>query len=145
LPTKNQDKSGARLTDKGAGLVRKALGGAKRGAQKIPGPSTNPATNLLVADLAMRASSRLFRRTMEKGLLRLKFPPEKAHEIVEGRSMAQTLIAAGIARVATRSIPGALLVTGGIVAKSILDRSLSRRESSRRGTKDLEEQAENAD
>jgi hypothetical protein len=125
--------------------VRKALGGTKKRLNKVPGPSTNPATNILIADLSMRAASRLFRRTMEKGLLRLKFPPEKAHEIIEGRSLGQSLIIAGLARVATRSVPGALLVTGGLIAKSILDRSLSRRESVRRGTRELEEQAENAD
>ena len=145
MPKKTKDKAGAQLTHKGAGVVRKALGGAKRGVQKVPGPSTNPATNLLVADIGMRMASRLFRRTVEKGLVQLKFPPEKASEVIEGRSLGQTLISAGLARVATRSIPGALLVTGGIIAKSILDRSLSRRESNRRGTHELEKQADNAD
>jgi len=145
MPKKTKDKAGARLTKSGSGLVRKALGGTKEGLKRVPGPSTNPATNLIVADLGMRVASRLFRRTVEKGLLRLKFPPEKAHEVIEGRSLGQTLIMAGIARVATRSVPGALLVTGGIVAKSILDRSLTRRESSRRGTRELEKQADNAD
>jgi hypothetical protein len=145
MPRKAKDKAPARLTSKGAGVVRKALGGAKRGASKVPGPSTNPATNLLVADIGIRVASLLFRRTVEKGMLQLKFPPEKAHEVIEGRSLGQTLISAGLARVATRSIPGALLVTGGIVAKSILDRSLSRRQSERKGTRDLEKQADNAD
>lgn len=144
MPKKNKNKAGAQLTHKGAGAVRKALAGAKRGA-KVPGPSTNPATNLLVADIGIRVASRLFRRTVEKGLLRLKFPPEKASEVVEGRSLGQTLFSAGLARVATRSVPGALLVTGGIIAKSIVDRSLSRRESNRRGTRELEKQADNAD
>jgi len=145
MPKKTKDKAGAQLTRTGAGVVRKALGGAKRGVKKVPGPSTNPATNLLVADIGIRIASRLFRRTVEKGLLQLKFPPEKAHEVIEGRSLGQTLITAGIARVATRSIPGALLVTGGIIAKSIFDRSLSRRQSERKGTRDLEKQADNAD
>lgn len=145
MPRKAKDKAGARLTSKGGGVVRKALGGAKRGVKKVPGPSTNPATNLLVADIGLRVASRLFRRTVEKGLVQLKFPPEKASEVIEGRSLGQTLISAGLARVATRSIPGALLVTGGIIAKSILDRSLSRRESNRRGTRELEKQADNAD
>jgi hypothetical protein len=145
MPKKDKDKAGAQLTHRGAGAVRKALGGAKRRLNDVPGPSSNPATNLLIADIGMRAASRLFRRTMEKGLLRLNFPPEKAHEAIEGRTLGQTLILAGLARVATRSVPGALLVTGGLIAKSILDRSLSRRESARRGTRELEEQAENAD
>ena len=145
MPKKAKDKAGAQLTNKGAGVFRKALGGAKRRVKKVPGPSTNPATNLLVADIGIRVASRLFRRTVEKGLLQLKFPPEKAHEVIEGRSLGQTLFTAGLARMATRSIPGALLVTGGIVAKSILDRSLSRRQSDREGTRELEKQADNAD
>jgi hypothetical protein len=145
MPKKSTDKAGARLTSKGGKVVRKALGGSRRGAGKVPGPSTNPATNLLVADIGIRVASRLFRRTVEKGLLQLKFPPDKASEVVEGRSLAQTMVSAGLARVATRSIPGALLVTGGIIAKSILDRSLSRRQSERKGTRELEKQADNAD
>ena len=145
MPRKAKDKAPAQLTSKGAGVVRKALGGAKRGVKKVPGPSTNPATNLLVADIGIRVASLLFRRTVEKGMLQLKFPPEKASEVIEGRSLSQTLVSAGIARVATRSIPGALLVTGGIIAKSILDRSLSRRQSERKGTRELEKQADNAD
>ena len=145
MPKKDKDKAGAQLTRRGAGAVRKALGGTKKRLSNVPGPSSNPATNLLIADIGMRAISRLARRTLEKGLLQLKFPPEKAHEAIEGRSLGQTLITAGLARLATRSVPGALLVTGGLIAKSILDRSLSRRESARRGARELEEQAENAD
>lgn len=145
MPKKDKDKGGAQLTHRGAGAVRKALGGAKKGLKDVPGPSSNPATNLLVADIGMRAASRLFRRTMEKGLLQLKFSPEKANEVIEGRSLGQTLITVGLARLATKSVPGALLVTGGLIAKSILDRSLSRRQSERRGERELEEQAENAD
>ena len=145
MPKKDKDKPGARLTHRGAGAVRKALGGRRKGSTTVPGPSTNPATNILIADVGLRAGNLLLRRTMEKGLLRLRYPPEKAHEMIEGRTLGQTLITAGLARLATRSIPGALLVTGGLIAKTILDRSLSRRESERRGDRQLEEQADNAD
>lgn len=145
MPKKVKDGAGAEQTHRGADVVRKALGRRKRQLKDLPGPSLNPATNLLVADIGMRAASRFLRRTMEKGLLQLKFSPGKAHEVVEGRSLGQRMISAGLAHVATRSVPGALLVTGGIIAKSILDRSLSRRESARRGERELEEQAENAD
>jgi len=125
--------------------VRRALVRTRGGLGKVPGPSTNPATNLLIADIAIRGASRLFRRTVEIGLLRAKFPPEKARDIVEGRTLGQTLVSAGIARVATRSLPGALLVAGGLFAKAVFDRSLSRRESSRRGEQALDNQADNAD
>ena len=144
MPKKAKDKAGAQLTKKGAGVVRKALGGAKRGAQKVPGPSTNPATNLLAADIAMRSAMRLFRRTVEKGLLRARFDPGTASDIVEGRSLGQTLVSAAAARMATRSVPGALLIGGGMLAKTLVDRSLSRRKSVRKGDRELEEQAKDA-
>jgi len=121
--------------------ARRALARTRDGIGRVPGPSTNPATNLLIADIAMRAATRLFRRSVERGLLRAKFPPETAHDIVEGRTYGRSLVSDAMARVATRSVPGALLVAGGLVAKSILDRSLSRRKSRRRGERALEEQA----
>ena len=124
---------------------KKSDNGAADHPREVPGPSTNPATNLLIASVGLRMASQFARRSMEKGLLRMRFQPETAHQIVAGRSMGQTLITATLARIATRSIPGALLVTGGLLAKSILDRSLSRRESERKGERELEEQAENAD
>ena len=135
----------AKLTDRGGRAARKALGKAGKGSKKsIPGPSTNPATNLLAADIAMRSAMRLFRRTVEKGLLRARFDPGTASDIVEGRSLGQTLVSAAAARMATRSVPGALLIGGGILAKTLVDRSLSRRKSVRKGDRELEEQAKDA-
>ena len=45
---------------------------------------------------------------------------------------------------ATRSVPGFLLVTGGLLAKTLIDRSLRPREARHRGDRQLAEQAENA-
>ncbi|MXO58206.1 hypothetical protein GRI89_01425 [Altererythrobacter salegens] len=139
MPRRSRD----RVSNKGT--VSKALGGARKAIAKVPGPSTNAATNLLIADIAMRASSRLFRKTMEKGLLRLKFPAEQAHDIVEGKTMGHTLMTAAVARIATRSVPGALAVAGVLFGKAVIDRSMGRRKSSRRGMRRLNKQAENAD
>jgi hypothetical protein len=55
------------------------------------------------------------------------------------------MAATGAARMATRSVPGFLLVTGGLLAKSLLDRSMGRRESVRRGEQHFAKQAENAE
>jgi hypothetical protein len=55
-----------------------------------------------------------------------------------------TLISSAAARMATRSVPGALLVGGGMLGKALLDRSMSRRKSVRKGDKALAEQAEKA-
>ncbi|MEO0062049.1 MAG: hypothetical protein RLZZ08_609 [Pseudomonadota bacterium] len=117
---------------------------AGRKARNVPGPSTNPATNLLIADVALRSSAMLLGRVAEKGLLRARFDPEKVHDIVAGRSMGSTLVTTAVARMATRSIPGFLLVTGGLLAKSVVDRSLNRRKSRRKGDRKLLRQAENA-
>jgi hypothetical protein len=112
---------------------------------KVPGPSSNPATNLLIIDVAMRGASMMFWRGMEKALLRTRYNREKASDIVKGRSMIQSAAATGAARVASRSVPGFLLVGGGLLAKAIFDRSLKRRDSVRRGEKQLAEQAQRAD
>lgn len=93
---------------------------------KLPGPSTNPATNLIIADIALRAIGRLARNSLHKGVLRTRYDRELASEIVENRSIATTLVIYGITKVATRSVPGALLVSAGLIAKTVFDRSQSR-------------------
>jgi len=111
----------------------------------VPGPSTNPATNLLIMDIAMQGASLLIARGIEKAALRLRYKPGKADQIVEGRSVVATLAATGAARMATRSVPGFLLVTGGLLAKSLIDRSLRPRDARRRGDKQLAAQAARTD
>jgi len=124
--------------------ARKARTRTKRALAKVPGPSNNPATNLLIMDIAMRGASMIAGRAMEKALLSARYSGEKAADIVKGRSMVQSMAATGAARMATRSVPGFLLVTGGLLAKAILDRTLSRREAVRRGEEAFAEQAANA-
>ena len=125
--------------------ARSAAARTKGTLAKIPGPSNNPATNLLIMDVAMRGVSLIAGRAMERALLRTRYQRDKAHDIVKGRTMLAALTATGVARVATRSVPGFLLVTGGLLAKAIFDRSLTRRESVQRGEKQLAEQAAEAD
>ena len=125
--------------------ARTAAARTKGTLAKIPGPSNNPATNLLILDVAMRGASMIAGRAVERALLRTRYQRAKADDIVKGRTMLAALTATGVARVATRSVPGFLLVTGGLLAKAIFDRSLSRRESVRRGERHLAEQAAEAD
>jgi len=134
-----------RLTRKGGRAVKKALGKARSGVQKVPGPSPNPATNVLIAEILVRSAGRLARRAMEKGMLKARFEREQAVAIIEGRGLAHTLVTTTVARVATRSVPGALLVGGGMLAKTLFDRSISRRTARRRGDKQLVEQASHED
>lgn len=88
----------------------------------IPGPSTNAMTNLILADIALRAGGALLRRGVERGLLGNKTGTAKAKKIIRGRTMGETLIGTALARVATRSVPGAIMVGGGLLAKTLYDR-----------------------
>lgn len=102
--------------------ARGAAGKAGTAVKDAEGPSPNPITNLIITDIALRGGGRLLRNLVEKNLLGVKYPPEKAKALVTGRGMAQTLIGTAVARVATKSVPGALLVGGGLLAKTLYDR-----------------------
>jgi len=139
---------GKSVTRRSAREVKKVAHGvshrAKVAAQKIPGPSPNPATNLLIADVVMQGATMLFRRGMQKGMLQLRFSPDKAREIVQGRSLMQSAVSLAAGRMATRSIPGMLLVSGGLLAKTIFDRSIGHRDARKSGEQSLLKQADNA-
>ena len=102
--------------------VRQALPG---NPAELHGPSPNPHTNLLIADVALRGTSLIARRAMERGLLGSKYTPSKAKAILKGRTIGETLLHTAIARVAVRSVPGAILVGGGLIAKTLYDRARS--------------------
>lgn len=125
-------------------LKGKAADRTRRALAKIPGPSTNPATNLIILDVAIRGAALVAGRGMERALLRTRYQREKAHAIVKGRSIAASMAATGAARVASRSVPGFLLVTGGLLAKAVIDRSFGRHRSIRKGEAQLAEQADKA-
>lgn len=102
---------------------KKAIKTAAKGAiGKVPAPSPNPMANLILADIALRAGGALLRRGVEKGLVGSRVGTDKAGKLIRGRSMAQTLVGTAIARVATRSVPGAIVVGGGLLAKTLYER-----------------------
>jgi hypothetical protein len=125
----------------GTRRVGEALAKAREGTQHVPGPSPNPATNLLIADVAVRGAGIVFRHAVERMLLRARFDPEEAKEIVEGRTLGRSLITHAAARVATRSLPGFLAIAGGLAAKAVVDRSMGKRKARRTGDKQLTRRA----
>lgn len=86
------------------------------------GPSTDPATNLLLANLALTGGVELVRRGLEHGLLGKTYAPDKARKLLKSRSLMQSLAGAALTRIAMRSVPGAILVGGGLLAKTLYDR-----------------------
>ena len=118
--------------------LRDATPGDKR---DVPGPSTNPVTNIVMADVAMRTGTYLVRSAVEKGMLRGRYGPNMASEIVKNKTLGQTLISVALAKFATKSVPGAIIVGGGMAAKTLFDRSQKRRKAKRSGDATLREQA----
>jgi hypothetical protein len=102
--------------------IRRTASKATQGVKQVPLPSPNPMTNLIIADLVLRGGGRILRNLVERNVLKTKYPADAAKSIVSGRGMAQTLISTAVARVATRSVPGAILVGGGLIAKALYDR-----------------------
>lgn len=119
----------------------KTVDSASDAVARAEGPSPNPMTNLVLADVALRGGGQLLRHAVERALLGAKYTPEKAKNIIKGRSMAQTLVGTAIARIATRSVPGAIIIGGGLLAKTLYDRQKDRQVARLEGKKDVEEQA----
>ena len=75
----------------------------------------------------LRGASRIARELTEKKLLSKRYNKQQARKAIDNRSVTQTIIAAVAARAATRSIPGAVVIGGGLLAKTLYDRSRGRK------------------
>ena len=107
--------------------IAKAADATKDTLGKVSGPSPNPMTNLILTDLLLRGGGQIMRHAVETSLLKTKYDKTKARKIIAGRSLTQTLVATAVARIATRSVPGMILVGGGTLAKLLYDRSRDKR------------------
>jgi hypothetical protein len=85
------------------------------------GPSPNPKTNLILADIALRGGAMLVRQGLERGLLGKRYAPDKARQILKGRTIGESIAGSAAARLALGSVPGAIIVGGGLLAKTLYD------------------------
>lgn len=113
---------------------------ASTGIAGLPLPSPMVGTNLVIADIVLRAAGGLLRNRLEKGLLVASANPSeggraKAARLVDGRSVATSLALWGASRIATRSPLGLAVVAGGLVAKVLYDhgKRLETRRRTRKG------------
>lgn len=130
------------LTDAAGAAIERVTDAKPNTREKVPGPSPNPATNLIIHDIALRSAGRLSRMAMEKAILGRQYGSQFAKEAVENRSIVRTLAAYGVTKMATKSVPGALIVGTGLALKVLFDRSQSRRQSRREGDRSLRKQAQ---
>jgi hypothetical protein len=128
------------MASKAGKKVKSAAKSAGETLKNAPPASPNPMTNLILTDLLLRTGGQLLRRTVESALLQTQYDKKKAKHLIKGRSMSQTLVATAIARIATRSVPGALIVGGGSLAKMLYDRAQARK-AERKGKQAVAEQA----
>jgi hypothetical protein len=102
------------------------IGRKTRGS--MPLPSTEPATNLLIANIVVRGASSLFRTNVERRVVKASADSAgRAQEVLDGRTLLTTLALYAASKLATRSVPGLAIVSGGLLAKTLYDRGLARR------------------
>lgn len=95
----------------------------KRGGPAgVPLPSPDAATNLVIADVVLRAAGGLLRDRMEKGLLSRSYDKPSADKLVDKRGIVSSLALYGASRLARRSPLGLAVVVGGMAAKVFYDR-----------------------
>ncbi len=94
---------------------------------RFPVPSTNPATNIMIAEVILRGVSTLLRQKAEMQVAKAGYGnDDRAREVLGGRTIATTLALYGMSKVAVRSPVGLAVVTGGLVAKTLYDRGKDR-------------------
>jgi hypothetical protein len=107
---------------------------AGKGPGGLPLPSPSAGTNLVIADIVLRAAGGLLRDRLEKGLLIKGHGKDKADKLVGNRGLASSLALYGASRLARRSPIGLAVVAGGLAAKVFYDRG-KRLEAKRRAGK----------
>lgn len=121
-------------------MTRPRKSGLDRSA-KVPGPSPDPSSNLVLADVAIWMGSYMVRRMVERSFLSGRYGKQTAKAIVQNRSIRQKVTTMVIARLGTSGLPGAALVTTGMATKVLLDRSKARRLAQAEGDQELLDQA----
>lgn len=97
--------------------------GSIKAARNLPLPSSNPATNLLIADIIVRSASSLFRKNVQQRVAKAASGDQTpAQEPLDGRGIITSLGLYGASKLANRSVPGLAIVTGGLIAKALYDR-----------------------
>lgn len=107
-------------------------------------PGRKAVTNVLLVDILLRTGLLLGRRQFEKTLLQRNFTRKQARRIVNGRPLTKSALSFVASRIASRSVPGAMLIGGGILAKLLIDARKSARKSDGQGEKVATDQADEA-
>ncbi|WP_298192371.1 hypothetical protein [Novosphingobium sp.] len=105
-------------------------------ADSAPDP-VGPVTRAILAGVAMRTGSTLLKRSVDRGILGAAPEALKAAARAAGAKAAKAakpkksslgarLLTAAATRIATRSVPGAIIVGGAMLAKTLHERRKNR-------------------
>ena len=90
---------------------------------------TRQTSGQIVADIALREGAEAARGALARRLARQGYSKKDIDRIVAGKAgFGPRFAAAALARLATRSVPGALAVSGGLIAKALFDRRRKRKQ-----------------
>ncbi|KUR70093.1 hypothetical protein AQZ52_14585 [Novosphingobium fuchskuhlense] len=109
-------------------------------APESPVDPVSPLTRTILAGIAMRAGSSLLKRGVDRGILGAAPDALKAAAKAAGVKAAQQaakapkvkrgigarILTAAATRIATRSVPGAIVVGGALLAKTLHERRKNR-------------------
>jgi hypothetical protein len=76
-------------------------------------------------DIALKESRRYAKRRFDRKLADAGYDEQHLNAAVKREGFVRWIAAAALARLAARSVPGALAVGGAVVAKALLDRRKS--------------------
>ncbi len=83
-------------------------------------------TRALWSDVALRTATRLFRTSvLDSTLNKVMTPAARAQ--AKPNSLGMSLLGMMAARMATKSVPGAVLVSGALIAKALYDRGAAKK------------------
>ncbi|MEL7189964.1 MAG: hypothetical protein AAGK17_10470 [Pseudomonadota bacterium] len=88
----------------------------------VPLPSTNPSTNAVITGLLVSGAGQILLDQLEKRMVIAAYDPDKARDLVDGRTIIKSLALYGASKLATRSVPGLAVVAGGMLIKTLYDR-----------------------
>lgn len=111
---------------KDRGSVKKAgKKAASATSAPLPMPSPNAATNAIITGLIIKGAGRVLLDQLEKRMVIAAYDPDKARELIDGRTVLTSLALYGASKLASRSVPGLALVAGGVLVKTLYDRGRS--------------------
>ncbi len=109
---------------------------------RLPLPSPKVTTNLVIADIVMRAAGGLLRDRLEQGLITRQSDGDAAADRQAAkRGFATSAVLWGASHIARRSPLGLAVVAGGLAAKVLYDRG-KQIEGKRRGKSKAPPEAE---